>query len=394
MPLNSEKKVHTLAVQCAVEQHQCSLLDGWGAVKPLAAHRVERGEKLEGARPAKPQSERRSPASRSNTVRRNNPQVIPMSLLEIRNLRVTFPTARGPLHAVEGLDLDIAAGEVLGIVGESGSGKSVAMLAVMGLIRRPGRVTADVLRFDGTDLLRVTPRQRRQLVGKDMAMIFQEPMTSLNPCFTVGWQIGESLRTHLGLSRVASRERAIELLRQVGIPAPEQRLSAFPHLLSGGMNQRVMIAMAIACNPRLLIADEPTTALDVTIQKQILELLAELQRERRMALILITHDMALVADTAQRVQVMYAGQVMEDRPASALLAAPAHPYTAALLEALPERADRRRRLATIQGVVPGIDDRPAGCLFSPRCRFVFDRCAQRPALHSMHGGAVRCHAPL
>jgi len=317
-----------------------------------------------------------------------------MSLLEIRNLRVMFPTARGMLHAVEGLDLDVSVGEVLGIVGESGSGKSVAMLAVMGLIRRPGQVSADVLRFGGIDLLTLLPREHRRLVGKDMAMIFQEPMTSLNPCFTIGWQISETLRTHLGLSRAAARTRTIELLRQVGIPAPEQRLSAFPHLLSGGMNQRAMIAMAIACNPKLLIADEPTTALDVTIQKQILDLLADLQRERGMALILITHDMGVVAETALRVEVMYAGQVMEGRPAEALLTLPAHPYTAALLDALPERADERRRLATIPGVVPGIADRPSGCLFAPRCRFVFERCVERPALLPFDDGAVRCHAPL
>jgi dipeptide transport system ATP-binding protein len=317
-----------------------------------------------------------------------------MSLLQIRNLNVTFPTRQGPLHAVEGLDLDVSAGEVLGIVGESGSGKSVAMLAVMGLIRPPGQVSADVMQFDGNDLLTLSPRGRRQLVGKDLAMIFQEPMTSLNPCFTVGWQIAESLRVHLGLSRAESRERSIALLRQVGIPAPEQRLSAFPHLLSGGMNQRVMIAMAIACNPRVLIADEPTTALDVTIQQQILELLAELQRQRDMALVLITHDMAVIADTAHRVQVMYAGQTMEGRPADALLAAPAHPYTAALLAALPERADARRRLATIPGVVPGIADRPDGCLFAPRCQFAFARCQERPGLTKLPDGVVRCHAPL
>jgi dipeptide transport system ATP-binding protein len=317
-----------------------------------------------------------------------------MSLLEIRNLCVTFPTARGPLHAVDALDLDVEAGEVLGVVGESGSGKSVAMLAVMGLIRRPGRVTADVLRFDGVDLLALSPRARRRLAGSDLTMIFQEPTSSLNPCFTAGWQIGEVLRVHRHLSRGAARSRTLELLRQVGIPAPEQRLSAFPHLLSGGMNQRVMIAMAIACNPRLLIADEPTTALDVTIQKQILDLLAALQRERGMALILITHDMAVVADTAHRVQVMYAGQAMERRPAAALLRAPAHPYTAALLDALPGGADAQRRLATIPGVVPGVSDRPAGCLFAPRCRFVFGRCADRPPLSPLRDGAVRCHAPL
>ena len=188
------------------------------------------------------------------------------------------------------------------------------MLAVMGLIRPPGRTTADLLRFDGIDLLRLSPRARRGLVGKDVAMIFQEPMTSLNPCFTIGWQIAEALRVHLDLSRSAARARTIDLLRQVGIPAPEQRIAAFPHLLSGGMNQRAMIAMAIACNPRLLIADEPTTALDVTIQKQILELLATLQHERGMALVLISHDMGVIAQSAQRVQVMYAGQAMESLP--------------------------------------------------------------------------------
>ncbi len=318
-----------------------------------------------------------------------------MSLLQIRNLSVTFPTARGDLYAVEGLDLDVSSSEVLGIVGESGSGKSVAMLAVMGLIRRPGRVQADILRLDGVDLLSMPPRARRRLAGKDVAMIFQEPMTSLNPCFTIGWQIGETLRAHLGLSRAEARSRGIELLRQVGIPAPEQRLSAFPHLLSGGMNQRVMIAMAIACNPRLLIADEPTTALDVTIQKQILDLLADLQRQRGMALILITHDMGVVADTADRVLVMYAGQAMENRPAAALLEAPAHPYTAALLDSLPEHADKKRRLATIPGVVPGIADRPEGCLFSPRCPFALDICRNhRPDISALPDGNVRCWAPL
>ena len=317
-----------------------------------------------------------------------------MSLLEIRNLSVSFPTALGVLHAVEGLDLDVDEGEVMGIVGESGSGKSVAMLAVMGLIRPPGRFSADVMRFGDIDLLRLSARARRGLVGKDMAMIFQEPMTSLNPCFTIGWQIGEAMQVHLGLSRAAARTRTIDLLRQVGIPAPEQRLSAFPHLLSGGMNQRAMIAMAIACNPRLLIADEPTTALDVTIQKQILDLLKDLQRQRGMALVLITHDMGVIAQTAHRVQVMYAGQAMETRDAASLLNEPSHPYTSALLAALPEHADTHRRLATIPGVVPGVADRPEGCLFAPRCRYVFERCAERPVLLPHGDGAVRCHAPL
>ena len=317
-----------------------------------------------------------------------------MNLLEIRNLTVRFPTSAGMLIAVEGLDLDVKSGEVVGIVGESGSGKSVAMMAVMGLIRPPGLLSADILRFNGIDLPSLTPRARRDLVGKDMAMILQEPMTSLNPCFTIGWQIGETLRVHLGLSRADAHTRTIELLRQVGFPAPEQRTSAFPHLLSGGMNQRAMIAMAIACNPRLLIADEPTTALDVTIQKQILDLLTSLQRERGMALVLITHDMGVIAETAQRVQVMYAGQAMECRPADSLLRAPAHPYTAALLAALPERVDSHRRLTTIPGVVPGVTDRPGGCLFAPRCQFAFDRCTERPTLTARADGAVRCHAPL
>ncbi len=317
-----------------------------------------------------------------------------MNLLEVRNLRVTFETERGPMAAVDGLDIDVASGDVLGLVGESGSGKSVAMLAIMGLVRRPGRVTADRLAFNGADLRALSPRARRQLVGRDMAMVFQEPMSSLNPCFTVGWQIAEALRTHTGLGRRARRERVLELLRQVGIPAPESRVSAFPHQLSGGMCQRVMIAMAIACGPALLIADEPTTALDVTIQKQILDLLARLQRERGMAMVLITHDVAVVAETARRLQVMYAGQGMEARPAAAVLAAPAHPYTAALLAALPDRAEARARLPTIPGVVPGLADRPTGCVFAPRCAHVQPPCQAPPPLLPVPGGVARCLFPL
>jgi dipeptide transport system ATP-binding protein len=316
-------------------------------------------------------------------------------LLEIRNLSVEFPTARGVFRAVDGVDLAVDAGEVLCVVGESGSGKSVSMLAVMGLIAWPGRVRADVMRFDGQDLLGLSARQRRRLVGKDMAMVFQEPMSSLNPCYPVGWQIAEALRAHQAVPKSAVRARVIELLGQVGIPAPETRLRAFPHQLSGGMNQRVMIAMAIACRPRLLIADEPTTALDVTIQKQILDLLLDLQRQHGMALTLITHDMGVVAETAHRVQVMYAGQMVEERGTDALFAGPRHPYTAALLDALPERALGRDRLPTIPGVVPGIDDRPSGCLFNPRCRFADDRCrAEPPALHGVPGALARCHYPL
>jgi dipeptide transport system ATP-binding protein len=318
-----------------------------------------------------------------------------MALLEIRNLSVAFATARGSFRAVDGLDMTLDAGDILGVVGESGSGKSVSMLAVMGLIGYPGVVRADALRFDGRDLLGLSARQRRAVIGKDIAMVFQEPTTSLNPCYPVGWQIGESLRAHNAVPRRDVRGRIIELFRQVGIPAPESRLRAFPHQLSGGMNQRVMIAMAIACNPRLLIADEPTTALDVTIQKQILDLLIALQRDRGMALVLITHDMGVVAETAQRVQVMYAGQMVEEQRAATLFATPRHPYTAALLDALPERALGRDRLPTIPGMVPGIDDRPAGCLFNPRCRYATDRCvATAPPLAGIAGARARCHYPL
>ncbi|HVJ31829.1 MAG TPA: oligopeptide/dipeptide ABC transporter ATP-binding protein [Terriglobia bacterium] len=321
-------------------------------------------------------------------------------LLEIRNLSVEFQTHRGPFRAVDGIDLTLDAGELLGVVGESGSGKSVTMLAVMGLIAWPGKVMADKLTFDGVDLLSLSPRARRKIVGKDIAMIFQEPMTSLNPCFTVGFQIMEALKVHEGGSRAERKRRTIELLEQVGIPAPETRLSAFPHQLSGGMSQRVMIAMAIACNPRLLIADEPTTALDVTIQAQILDLLVSLQRDRGMALVLITHDMGVVAETAQRVSVMYASQQVEEQPVDQLFADPHHPYTAALLEALPERSEDKLRLNTIPGMVPGIADRPTGCVFNPRCSFADDHCrAVQPPLAPVEGRGgghqlARCHYPL
>jgi dipeptide transport system ATP-binding protein len=311
--------------------------------------------------------------------------------LEIRNLVVEFGTARGRFRAVDGVDLTIEEGEILCVVGESGSGKSVSVLAAMGLIGWPGKVTADVMKVDGRDLLTLSDRERRKLVGRDMAMVFQEPMTSLNPCYPVGWQIAESLRAHEAVPNAKIRDRVVELLDQVGIPAPASRMNAFPHQMSGGMNQRVMIAMAIACNPRLLIADEPTTALDVTIQKQILDLLISLQRDRGMALALITHDMGVVAETAHRVQVMYAGQMVEQHDTERLFSDPSHPYTAALLDALPERAHGRARLPTIPGMVPGIDDRPVGCLFNPRCRFSNDLCRTTPP--PLLDG-TRCHTPL
>jgi len=318
-----------------------------------------------------------------------------MPLLDIRDLHVEFPTQGGTLHAVDGVSLRLEQGEVLGIVGESGSGKSVTMMALMGLIGWPGRVRAQHLRFAGHDLLGIADKERRSLVGKDVAMIFQEPTTSLNPCFTIGWQLMETLRLHLNLDKREAKKRATELLEQVGIPAASSRLGAYPHQLSGGMNQRVMIAMAIACNPRLLIADEPTTALDVTIQAQILDLLRSLQKERGMGLVLITHNMGVVSEMAQRVAVMYAGQVMEERGVTELFAAPQHPYTAALLAALPERTAGKGRLATIAGVVPGVHDRPAGCLFSPRCSYATAHSRTvRPELREWMGGQVRCHYAL
>jgi dipeptide transport system ATP-binding protein len=318
-----------------------------------------------------------------------------MPLLEIEDLHVEFPTQGSVMHAVEGVSLSLEEGEVLGIVGESGSGKSVSMMALMGLIAWPGRVRAKTLRFAGHDLLGISERERRRLVGKDMAMIFQEPGTSLNPCFTIGYQLVEALRQHSTLDRKAARKQAIALLEQVGIPAAAARMNDYPHQLSGGMNQRVMIAMAISCNPRLLIADEPTTALDVTIQAQILDLLRRLQQERGMALVLITHNMGVVSEMAQRVAVMYAGQVMEQQAVERLFAQPQHPYTEALLAALPEQGEAGHRLATIPGVVPGVFDRPAGCLFAPRCAYATAHSqAVRPMLRAWEGGQVRCHYPL
>lgn len=317
-----------------------------------------------------------------------------MPLLEIKNLSVEFPSQNGMVRAVDGVDITLEKGEVLGIVGESGSGKSVGMLALMGLVPYPGRVQADKMLFEGRNLQTLSDRERLALTGKDIAMIFQEPTTSLNPSFTIGYQLAETLHVHEGMDRKAARRRVIELLEQVGIPAPESRLSAYPHQLSGGMNQRVMIAMAIACNPKLLIADEPTTALDVTIQAQILDLLLSLQRDRGMALILITHNMGVVSDTTERVAVMYAGQIMEQRPTQSLFGSPQHPYTAALLAARPE-ASAGGRLATIPGVVPGLHDRPLGCLFGPRCVHATPLTDEvRPALRSWTDGLIRCHYPL
>ncbi len=317
-----------------------------------------------------------------------------MALLEVRNLSVAFATRNGPFRAVNGVDLTVDRDEVLAIVGESGSGKSVAMLAVMGLLPSNATVTADCMTFDGADLIRIGAARRRGLAGKDLAMIFQEPMASLNPCYTIGYQIGEPLKAHLGLDRRERQRRVVELLAEVGIPDPERRARAFPHQLSGGMSQRAMIAMALACRPKLLIADEPTTALDVTIQAQILDLLLRLRRETGMGLVLITHDMGVVAETADRVSVQYAGRQVEQSPTRELFRNPHHPYTAALLAALPERATGRR-LPAIPGVVPGYFDQPRGCLFEPRCAYAFDLCRTvAPSPASADFGLALCHTPL
>jgi dipeptide transport system ATP-binding protein len=318
-----------------------------------------------------------------------------MALLDIEGLTVTFSTEAQRFVAVDDVTLAVDEGEIVGIVGESGSGKTVTALALLGLIDFPGRIGARRLTFAGRDLRGISDRARRALVGKDIAMIFQDPLASLDPCYTVAHQLMEALAVHGTKrergSRTIRRARALELLQQVEIPGARARLDAYPHQLSGGMAQRVMIAMAIACHPRLLIADEPTTALDVTVQAQVLELLVRLQREQGMALILITHDLAVVAETAHRVVVMYAGQAVETGPIPEIFDAPAHPYTQALLAALPENNQDRGRLTAIPGVVPGVHDRPSGCLLSPRCRYAVDRChREEPALSGPPGRQARC----
>ncbi|QOF73291.1 ABC transporter ATP-binding protein [Aminobacter sp. SR38] len=280
-----------------------------------------------------------------------------MALLEIENLVVEFETASGPFRAVNGVSMKVHEGEVLAIVGESGSGKSVSMLAAMGLLPWTAKVTADKLTFNGRDLLGMPANERRKIIGKDIAMIFQEPVASLNPCFTVGFQIEEVLRVHMGLDKAARRKRAIELFQAVGIPDPAERLNSYPHQMSGGQCQRVMIAIAIACNPKLLIADEPTTALDVTIQKQILDLLMKLQADHGMGLIMITHNMGVVAETADRVVVQYKGRKMEEADVLTLFENPKSNYTRALLAALPDNATGDR-LPTISELF--VDDQAEG----------------------------------
>jgi peptide/nickel transport system ATP-binding protein len=318
-------------------------------------------------------------------------------LLEVDDLRVAFATPRGPAHAVDGVSLAVEAGQTLCVVGESGSGKSVTALAIMGLLASPPATVAGRIRFEGRDLVGLAPRALADLRGDRLAMIFQEPMTSLNPAFTVGSQLAEVLVRHRGMGAQAARDASVEMLRTVRIPAPERRVDDFPHRMSGGMRQRVMIAMALLCKPALLIADEPTTALDVTIQAQVLALMRGLGRETGTSIVLITHDLGVVAQMADRVAVMYAGQVVEQAPVEALFRMPQHPYTVGLMGAIPSVAAPRARLAAIEGMVPAATAMPAGCRFASRCPFADAHCrAEAPPLREVEPGhASRCwRAPL
>lgn len=319
-----------------------------------------------------------------------------MALLEIKGLKTHFKTDDGWLHAVDGVDLSIEAGETLGVVGESGCGKSVTAKTVMKLIDMPpGRIVAGQVLWQGRDLVPLGAEDMRRIRAKEIAIIFQEPMTSLNPVYTIGEQIAESIRLHDGLSRKDALERAVDMLKLVRIPTPERRVHDYPHQFSGGMRQRVMIAMALSCKPQLLIADEPTTALDVTIQAQILDLLAELKSELGMAIMLITHAMGVVAEVAQRVVVMYAGKVVEEAPVIELFAQPRHPYTQGLIRSIPRidtAALHKVRLETIPGVVPKLIEPPEGCRFAPRCKLATPACTQStpPLREVVPGHKVAC----
>jgi peptide/nickel transport system ATP-binding protein len=311
-------------------------------------------------------------------------------LLEVKNLVTEFRTDEGVLRAVDDVSFELPPGGTLGIVGESGCGKSVTSLSILRLIQAPGRITHGEIRFEGQDLLKLSEAEMRKLRGSAISMIFQEPMSSLNPVYTVGAQIAESVIVHQRVSKRAALDRAVELLGLVGIPAPGERIKSYPHQLSGGMRQRVMIAIALACNPRLLIADEPTTALDVTIQAQILELLGRLRTQLNMAVMLITHDLGLVAEFADHVVVMYAGRVVERAPVNALFRDPRHPYTRGLLRSVPSYGDnaRAKRLPTIPGVVPDLRTLPPGCRFQDRCASRFEPCAKsEPALYPVDTAA-------
>ena len=317
-------------------------------------------------------------------------------LLEVKNLRTHFATRAGLVKAVDGVSFYLDRGELLGLVGESGCGKSITALSIMRLIAPPGKIRGGEILFEGTDLLKLSYEEMRQIRGDDVAMIFQDPMTSLNPVFTVGEQIAEALRLHRKLTRKQAREASIEAMREVSIPDPARRVNDYPHQLSGGMRQRVMIAMALACDPKLLIADEPTTALDVTIQAQILELLNDLRKQRDLGVLLITHDLGVVAEVADRVAVMYTGRIVEESPVEELFARPKHPYTEGLLRSVPkltsEFVAKKERLETIEGTVPKPTDLPPGCHFAPRCPHRMPRCtAEEIPLYALESSVkVRC----
>jgi peptide/nickel transport system ATP-binding protein/oligopeptide transport system ATP-binding protein len=322
-----------------------------------------------------------------------------VTLLSVRNLQVLFAGEHGEFAAVDDVSFDLAPGEVLGIVGESGSGKSVTALSIMGLLPvPPARIGKGSIRYEGEDLLTLDERAMRRIRGRGIGMIFQEPMTSLNPVFTIGNQLMETVRVHDRAGPRRQRERAVEMLARVGIAEPARRMDDYPHQLSGGMRQRVMIAMALMCNPKLLIADEPTTALDVTIQQQILELLLDLREEFRMAIMIITHNMGVVAETADRVIVMYAGKIVERAPVGALFGRPAHPYTRGLLDSIPKLGEDRERLKTIPGTLPHPATVPPGCRFEPRCSWRADACAAAApplvAIADGHDSACIRHAEL
>ncbi len=304
-------------------------------------------------------------------------------ILEVENLRVEFPTRRGTLVAVDGASFSIAPGEVLGVVGESGAGKTLTGLAVIGLLEPPGRIAAGEVRLEGRRIDNLPHEQMRRIRGRRIGVVFQDPLTSLNPLYTIGQQLEETILTHLELTRAAARSRALSLLREVGVPAPEARFGNYPHQFSGGMRQRVVIALALCAEPSLVIADEPTTALDVSIQAQIISLLKGLARARGTAVMLITHDMGVIAETCDRVAVMYAGRIVEIGPVREVIHAPRHPYTAGLMGSIPKIAagGSRARLVQIDGTMPRLNAIPSGCAFNPRCPKRFDRClAQRPEL--------------
>jgi peptide/nickel transport system ATP-binding protein len=314
-----------------------------------------------------------------------------MALLEVDGLTVEFPTRRGVLRALDGVSFAIAAGEVLGVVGESGAGKSLTGAAIIGLLEPPGRIAAGQIRFDGARIDNLPREAMRRLRGRQIGAIFQDPLTTLNPLYSIGRQLVETILTHLPVGERAARERAVRWLEEVGIPAARERIDAYPHEFSGGMRQRVVIALALCAEPRLVIADEPTTALDVSIQAQIISLLKRLAREHDTSVMLVTHDMGVIAETADRVAVMYAGRIAEIGPVRAVVKAPAHPYTAGLMGSIPTLKQRTTRLAQIDGAMPRLDAIPPGCAFNPRCPRAFDRCrTERPDLMAAGETAAAC----